>query len=740
MKNCILLSVILIFGAFQCLWGEDIQINHYDHKNGNINEHVYNIRQDSNGILWISTYGGLYSFDGNEFVCNIDSVIAPVPGYKWRPSTPIEYRLMDLIKKDDSAIPFRHVRCGLTDADGNLWIGNDSGLWMINFNPSPFHFVDWGEEVVCIFRQKNGKLWMSTRNRVVCLVDDKMRPYAYLSAEGEWKEEKTQCGYFVMDIVDGKNGDLWLSARNDGLLHLSPKNGDSNSGYNITVYKDNDVSPLKNIYSTWYDSVNNVLWIASLRDGLHILECNYAGNEPTYKQLYRPENNLPDRLRGFVQIDSKHLLANSDNGLFLIGVSDWKEKVDGVEFTHASNNPSSIADNSVLCLYDDIKNGLIYAGTSGGGLSVINRGKLLNGENEFHTLNKEKNYLPSNVIYSLTADSRGRIWGFCDNDLFCVIGSSNIASYQSLNNAPWPGMSIGNALRLSDGRIIKGTLSGVLYFNSDSLATKKSTYNIYTKITAIEKSGEELTMILQDTIRFNKRPESIKMYASVLDFQRVSHIVYAYRISNVDSQWRYTSDISQMELPKLPCGYSTLEIEATNGDGVWSGNKRTIVFYMPYNWNNIIAITVLCLLISCVVYISLHKYHGMRIKLSKVLKRSSVFNDIPTKEENAENFKKDIREMIIANLSNSDFSIDGLAQEIGLSRSVLSTKIKDNFDMTPIELINTIRIQAARELLLNSDMNISEIAYKTGFNDPKYFSRAYKKQTGKSPTQERQQV
>jgi AraC-like DNA-binding protein len=130
----------------------------------------------------------------------------------------------------------------------------------------------------------------------------------------------------------------------------------------------------------------------------------------------------------------------------------------------------------------------------------------------------------------------------------------------------------------------------------------------------------------------------------------------------------------------------------------------------------------------------------MRMKLSKVLKRNSVFDDIPTKEELTDNFKKVIREKIIENLGNSDFSIDGLAKEVGLSRSVLSTKIKENFDMTPIELINTIRIQAARELLLNSNMNISEIAYKTGFNDPKYFSRAYKKQTGKSPTQERQQV
>lgn len=740
MKNYILLFVVLFFEAFQCLWGEDIQIVHYNHKKGNINEHVYGIRQDSNGLLWIYTYGGLYSFDGNEFVCNTDSMIAPVTGYKWKPSTPIEHHLMDLINSNDPTIPFKQVRCGLTDADGNLWVGNDNGLWMINFNTSPFHFVDWGEEVVCIFRQKNGNLWMSTRDRIVCLVDDRMRPYAYLSSDGEWKNERTQCGYFVMNIVDGENGDLWLSARNDGLLRLSPKNMNPDSGYNVTVYKDLDVTPLKNIYSTYYDSTNKLLWIASLKKGLLILDCNSMVGEPTNKSFCNPANNLPSRLRGFTPIDRNHLLVNSDNGLFLITASKLKDKIEGMEFMHTSNNPSSIADNSILCLYNDVKNGLIYAGTSGSGLSVIEQEKLLNGKNEFHTLNQERNFLPSNVIYTLNADSQGRIWGFCDNDLFCIVGDNNIASYQSLNSTPWPGMSIGNALRLEDGRMIKGTHSGVLIFNSDSLASKKSVYNIFTRVTVIDKSGDEQTMILQDTIRFSKRPTSIKVYASVLDFQRVSNVVYAYRVANIDSQWKYTSDVSYIELPKLPYGYSTLEIEATNGDGVWSGNKRSIIFYTPYNWNNIIAITVLCLLISCIVYISLYKYHGMRMKLSKVLKRNSVFDDIPTKEELTDNFKKVIREKIIENLGNSDFSIDGLAKEVGLSRSVLSTKIKENFDMTPIELINTIRIQAARELLLNSDMNISEIAYKTGFNDPKYFSRAYKKQTGKSPTQERQQV
>jgi YesN/AraC family two-component response regulator len=45
------------------------------------------------------------------------------------------------------------------------------------------------------------------------------------------------------------------------------------------------------------------------------------------------------------------------------------------------------------------------------------------------------------------------------------------------------------------------------------------------------------------------------------------------------------------------------------------------------------------------------------------------------------------------------------------------------------------RIQAAKELLLTADLNISEVAYQTGFNDPLYFSRLFKKMTGLPPRQ-----
>lgn len=50
------------------------------------------------------------------------------------------------------------------------------------------------------------------------------------------------------------------------------------------------------------------------------------------------------------------------------------------------------------------------------------------------------------------------------------------------------------------------------------------------------------------------------------------------------------------------------------------------------------------------------------------------------------------------------------------------------------------RIEAAQQLLLNNSLNISEVAYKTGFNDPKYFSRCFKQKVGLSPIEYRRMI
>lgn len=87
------------------------------------------------------------------------------------------------------------------------------------------------------------------------------------------------------------------------------------------------------------------------------------------------------------------------------------------------------------------------------------------------------------------------------------------------------------------------------------------------------------------------------------------------------------------------------------------------------------------------------------------------------------------------NLSNETFDIPFFASELGVSRTVLFTKIKAWTNFTPNEFITEIRMKKAAELLERKSMNISQISYKVGFKNPKYFSKCFQKKYGLTPSQ-----
>jgi AraC-like DNA-binding protein len=99
-----------------------------------------------------------------------------------------------------------------------------------------------------------------------------------------------------------------------------------------------------------------------------------------------------------------------------------------------------------------------------------------------------------------------------------------------------------------------------------------------------------------------------------------------------------------------------------------------------------------------------------------------------------ESFLSDIVEIIKSNLTKEDFSIDELGQMMGLSRSSLFRKIKSLAQISPSDLIIKIKLNRAEELLKSNKFSrVSEIAYESGFKDPKYFSTLFKKHYGKTP-------
>lgn len=90
--------------------------------------------------------------------------------------------------------------------------------------------------------------------------------------------------------------------------------------------------------------------------------------------------------------------------------------------------------------------------------------------------------------------------------------------------------------------------------------------------------------------------------------------------------------------------------------------------------------------------------------------------------------------IVEANIASSSFSIQDLGMELGISRAYVFKKILALSGKTPLEFIRTIRLQHAAQLLEKSQLSVREVAYKVGFNTPKYFTKYFKEQYGVLPS------
>jgi signal transduction histidine kinase/ligand-binding sensor domain-containing protein/DNA-binding response OmpR family regulator len=103
------------------------------------------------------------------------------------------------------------------------------------------------------------------------------------------------------------------------------------------------------------------------------------------------------------------------------------------------------------------------------------------------------------------------------------------------------------------------------------------------------------------------------------------------------------------------------------------------------------------------------------------------------KEDVEMSWLKNTTQMIADNIANPDFSVEKLATLMLMSRPAFFRKFKAIANEVPQQYIIQVRLRYAVELLQKGTNNISEVAYMVGFEDPKYFSTAFKKHFGKSP-------
>lgn len=89
--------------------------------------------------------------------------------------------------------------------------------------------------------------------------------------------------------------------------------------------------------------------------------------------------------------------------------------------------------------------------------------------------------------------------------------------------------------------------------------------------------------------------------------------------------------------------------------------------------------------------------------------------------------------LIESHIEDTEFSVDTFSAALNMSQSSLLRKLKGITGQSPNQFIRSIRLKRAAQLLKQSDLNVSEVCYKVGFNDVKYFRQCYQKQFGVNP-------
>lgn len=165
----------------------------------------------------------------------------------------------------------------------------------------------------------------------------------------------------------------------------------------------------------------------------------------------------------------------------------------------------------------------------------------------------------------------------------------------------------------------------------------------------------------------------------------------------------------------------------------------------------VIIILGICLLLAvCVlVIVLLYNSHTQRRMMennrrSMIEHQQKQLDDIYAElakvkisQDSSTDFVDKLKDIIVMHIADPNFNVDQLSRELGVSRAQLFRKVKAQIGTTPVELIRTLRLQKARQLLQTTNLSVQQIAEAVGIQSTSYFTNSYKTMFGLLPKQEK---
>ena len=763
-----LVIILSLFTLHLSLSATEYRLRFFDDRNGLSHWLTSHVVQDSTGMVWVATWNGLNRFDGTRFVafktrpgdnistpsdkfrhikltkdnnlyclvedsiflfdtraCTFDTLSAAQQAEvqeRLRANHDPNYRRKDLTFQT-GLTRLQNIRYKYVDPAENVWLIDEHGLYIAT--PVIPHGKRIGkDEVRYIAQRSNGEIWTARRyTNQVTVYDSTLHMI-----------RTEDFGAPVYCIRETEDRHVWLGTKPGVLIEIDGK-------------QQHTYPNVRNAYDILPDEQG--LWVATYGFGLWVRE-----------------NSEFEQVSGTEGMYIRRLLKSTDGTLFAATTTGLLELRDGLIALHQreTGNSHSLSSNAVMCLSEH--HGKLFIGTEGGGLNSIRLSDIEAGQWNFEHLTT-KDGLASDIVYEIMPWNDSTLLLQGNNALSLLHTNTNrIVNFESafFNYTGNEHLILGEVppLDLGNARLLVAPHDGLMLLNRSDLQPETKPVRI--AISALQRSNGPMEYGVDTVSRIVLSPKerSLGVWFSALDFRNCGAVLYRYRFDKVDAEeapWSAASSVAEIQLPDLHPGEYILDICSTNAYQQWQNNVRRLVIIVKPTFmestfgQTIVLVGAFAALLTIIITLlhmralrkkrkeALEAYLDVQERLSALQNRQDI-PQAPLPEvmvagylNKNEQFIQTLTAFMEKNMGNMDISVDDLMTTMGMSRSSLTRKMHELFNLSPKDFLQAARIKHACSLLTQTDLSVKEVAYACGFSNPHYFATCFKASTTLTPSE-----
>ena len=294
-------------------------------------------------------------------------------------------------------------------------------------------------------------------------------------------------------------------------------------------------------------------------------------------------------------------------------------------YRHDPRDPTSLSHDAIRAILPDPRepDRYLWVGTAGGGLNRL--------DNESGTFAHftERDGLPNNVVYAILTDTSGRLWMSTNRGLsrFDPV-RRRFRNYDAGDGLQSDEFNSGAAFRSPRGELFFGGIYGFNYFRPEEVRNNPHVPEVVitgfrrgNRYETVRDTGSILraTISETDTLRLSYRDAVLTFEFAALEYSAPAKNRYAYRMVGFNDEWFESGSVRAATYTNLPPGHYTFQVRASNNDGVWNEQGKSLaVIILPPWWRTWWAYALYAALALAALY-GARRYEMNRLRLEQRL-------------------------------------------------------------------------------------------------------------------------